>query len=81
MTDRTDFIKYQPQITEVTIVEAAKSYGRGDDILSLSGRRTAIDAFVLLLSTDSERIGPFILNSVCARELCSILISEGFGVP
>ena len=79
MTDRTDFIKYQPKITEVTIVEAAQSYGRGDEILSLSGKRTAIDAFVLLLSTDSETIGPFILNSVCARELYSILFSEGFG--
>ena len=81
MTDEADFIKYKPNVTEVTVVDAARAYGSGDEILSLSGKRTAIDAFILLLSTDSEVRGPFLLNSVCARELSAILLSEGFEPP
>jgi hypothetical protein len=81
MTAESDFIKYRPQVTEVTVVEAAKAWGRGDEILSLNGKRTAIDAFILLLSNDSEAHGPYIMNVVCARELCALLLSEGFGPP
>jgi hypothetical protein len=79
MTGESDFIKYRPQFTEVTVLEAAQAYGRGDEILSLNGKRKAIDAFVLLLSTDTHVHGPYLLNSVCARALCTILLSEGFG--
>jgi hypothetical protein len=79
MTAESEFIKYRPKLTEVTVVEAAQAYGRGDEILSLNGKRTAIDAFILLLSTDAETHGPYLLNSTCARELCGLLISEGFG--
>lgn len=81
MTDQSDFINFRPKITEVTIVKAAQSWGQGDDILSLEGKRTALDAFILLMATDSEELGPFLLNAVCARELCARLLSEGFGPP
>lgn len=81
MTNEADFIKYRPKITEVTIVNAVKEWSSGNEILSLDGKRTGIDAFVLLLSTDSEVLGPYLLNSVCARELCALLLSEDFGHP
>jgi hypothetical protein len=81
MTDESDFKKYRPNLTEVTVIKAADAYGRGDEILSLNGKGAAIDAFILLLATDSETHGPYLLNSVCARELCGLLISEGFGPP
>jgi hypothetical protein len=81
MTAESDFIKYRPNVTEVTVVEAAHAYGRGDEILSLNGQHTAIDAFILLLSTDADVHGPYLLNSKCARELCALLLSEGFGPP
>ena len=79
MTDESDFQKYRPALTEVTVVQAAKAWGQGDEILSLNGQRTAIDAFILLLSGDSNTNGPYLLNATCARALCSILIAEGFG--
>lgn len=79
MTDESDFIKYRPRVTEVTVVEAAQAYGRGDEILSLNGRRAALDAFILLLSNDLETHGPYLMNSKCARELCGLLLAEGFG--
>jgi hypothetical protein len=79
VTEESDFIKYRPKVTEVTVIEAAKSWGQGDEILSLDGKGTAIDAFILLLATDSACHGPYLLNKVCASELCALLISEGFG--
>lgn len=79
MSDEDDLRNYRPVITEVTMVRAAEAYGRGDEILSLSGKRTAIDSFVLLLANDTEPLGPFLMNAVCARELCALLLSEGFG--
>jgi hypothetical protein len=81
MTEESDFRKYLPKITEVTVTEAAQSWGSGDDILSLNGKGTAIDAFILLLATDSELIGPYLLNATCARMLCALLVAEGFGPP
>ena len=62
MTAESDFIKYRPKVTEVTVVEAAQAWGQGDDILSLDGKRTAIDAFILLLAMDERTLGPFLLN-------------------
>ncbi len=79
MTEESDFKKYRPNLTEVTVFEAAQAYGRGDEILSLNGQRTAIDAFILLLATDSGTHGPYLMNAVCARELCALLVAEGFG--
>ena len=81
MTDDSDFKKYRPNLTEVTVVKAAEAYGRGDEILSLNGKRTAIDSFILLLANDAETHGPYLMNAVCARELCALLLAEGFGPP
>jgi hypothetical protein len=81
MTDKSDFLKYRPPITEVTTLKAAKAYGIGDEILSLNGKRAALDAFILLLSNDSVTHGPYLLNSTCARALCDLLLDEGFGPP
>jgi hypothetical protein len=79
MTEDSDFEKYRPKLTEVTVVRAAEVYGRGDDILSLNGQRTALSAFILLLATDAETHGPFLMRAKCARELCALLVAEGFG--
>ena len=79
MTEGSDFKKYRPTITLVTVNQSAQAYGKGDEILSLNGQRTAIDAFILLLATDLETHGPYLLNAVCARELCALLIAAGFG--
>jgi hypothetical protein len=81
VTDESDFQKYRPNLTELTVVKAAEAYGRGDEILSLNGKRTALNAFILLLATDAATHGPYLLNSVCARELCGLLTSAGFGPP
>ena len=80
MTAESDFIKYRPQLTEVTVIQAAQAYGLGDEILSLNGKRTAIDAFILLLANGTETFG-YLMNVVCARELCALLLAEGFGPP
>jgi hypothetical protein len=80
MSTETDFIKYQPKITEVTIAKAASEWGLGNDIISLAGRGTGLgNVFVLLLATDAETHGPYLLNAICAHELCARLIAEGFG--
>jgi len=79
MTEESDFRKYHPTITEVTVTKAAESFGKGDEILSLNGQRTAIDSFILLLATDSAAHGPFLMNATCARALCALLVAEGFG--
>lgn len=79
MSEQSDFEKYRPKITEVTVVQAAEVYGRGDEILSLNGKRTALSAFILLLATDSATHGPFLMKAKCARELCALLVAEGFG--
>jgi hypothetical protein len=81
MTDEYDFKKYRPNLTEVTVVKAAEAWGLGDEILSLNGKRTAIDAFILVLSTDDRTHGPYLMNAMCARALCALLLAEGFGPP
>jgi hypothetical protein len=77
--EESDFKKYRPAITEVTVVKAAEAFGVGDEIVSLSVRGAGIDSLILLLATDAEQRGPYLLNAVCARELCGLLISAGFG--
>jgi hypothetical protein len=77
--EESDFKKYRPIITEVTVAKTAEAFGLGDEIVSLSVRSAGIDALILLLATDSEERGPYLLNAVCARELCASLIAEGFG--
>jgi hypothetical protein len=79
VTKESDFKQYLPKLTEVTVVKAAAAWGEGDEILSLNGKRTAIDAFILLLAKDGETLGPYLMNSVCARALCGLLLAEGFG--
>jgi hypothetical protein len=73
------FEKYRPKITEVTVVDAAREYGEGNEIVSLAGQQTGLDAFILLLATDAETRGPFLLSAYVARELCAQLIAAGFG--
>lgn len=79
MTEKSDFEKFRPRITEVTVTQAATTFGLGDEILSLDGKRTGIDAFILQLATDNAIIGPYLLNATCAHALCAALIAEGFG--
>jgi hypothetical protein len=79
VTDKSDFMKYRPILTEVTDIRAAEAYGLGDEILSLNGKRVALDAFMLLLATDAETRGPFVMTAECARELCRLLATSGFG--
>jgi hypothetical protein len=79
VTNKSDFKKYRPNLTEVTVIKAAEAYGRGDEILSINGKRTALDAFILLFATDAEIYGPYLMNIVCARELCALLLTEVFG--
>jgi len=81
MTEESDFTKYRPVLTEMTVVKAAEAFGRGDEILSLNGKGTAIDAFILMLATDADIHGPYLMNAMCARELCALLLAEGFGPP
>jgi hypothetical protein len=81
MTEESDFEKYYPKLTEVTNIKAAKTYGEGEEILSLNGKRTAIEHFILVLATDLAERGPFLMNATCARALCALLVDEGFGPP
>jgi len=81
MTEESDFVKYLPKITEVTVVKLAQSWGEADEILSLNGKGTAIDHFILLLAAAEKTLGPYLLNATCARELCALLVAEGFGPP
>jgi len=79
MNDESNFIKYRTQITEVTAIKSQKYWGEGNEILSLDGRRAAINSFIICLANDSETGGPFFLNATCARKPCARLTSEGFG--
>jgi hypothetical protein len=81
MTEESDFKKYFPKITEVTVNQVAQSYGIADGIVSLDGKRTGLTHFILLLATDAKTIGPYLLNPTCARALCARLLAEGFGPP
>jgi hypothetical protein len=81
MTEESDFRKFLPKITEVTVVEVAQSWGIADDIVSLDGKRTGLNHFILMLATDAKKIGPYLLNPTCARALCARLLAEGFGPP
>jgi hypothetical protein len=77
--EKSDFERYRPTINEVMVVKLAQEFGLGGEIVSLSTRTAGIDAIILLFATDSELRGPFLLNAVCARELCARLLAEGFG--
>ena len=79
MTDESDFQKHRPKITEVTSVQAKQHYDQGEEIVSLNGKRVALSHFILVLATKAEEFGPYLMNSICARELCARLIDEGFG--
>jgi hypothetical protein len=81
MTSETEanFQKYRPAINELTVVHAKSHYDSGDEILSLNGKSTALSHFILMLATKSETFGPYLMNGVCARALCALLVAEGFG--
>jgi hypothetical protein len=79
MTRESDFQRLQPKITELTSAQAKQHYDDGEEILSLNGKRVALSHFILMLATDKEVFGPYLLNSVCARALHAILEAEGFG--
>jgi hypothetical protein len=75
----SDFQKYHPEITELTVAHAKAQYDSGNEIVSLNGKRTALTHFILMLATKTEPYGPYLMNSTCARALCAHLIKEGFG--
>ncbi len=77
MRDESDFEKHRPKITEATTVQAARAWAQGGEILSLNGKRTAIDSFILVLASGSNPHG-FLMSGHCAKKLCAILIDEGF---
>ena len=79
MTQEFNFRKYRPDVTAVTSVQAGQHWNYGNEILSLNGKRAALSHFILMLATDSDTFGPYIMNGVCARELCALLANEGFG--
>ena len=79
--EESDFKKYRPKVTELTSAQAAQHYGQGEEILSLNGKRVALSHFILMLATETEEFGPYLMNGVCARELCALLVAEGFGPP
>ena len=79
--EESDFKKYRPNVTEVMVAKLAQEYGLGGEIVSLGTRNAGLDSIILLLATDSGLRGPFLLNAVCARELCARLLAEGFGPP
>lgn len=79
MSANDDFKKYFPEITDMTVTNAASKFGIGDEILSLDGKRTGLDYFILNLATDGQIHGPFLMNSTCAHALYDLLVSAGFG--
>jgi hypothetical protein len=81
MADESDFQRLQPKITELTSVHAKQHYDQGEEILSLNGKRVALSHFILMLATETEEFGPYLMNSVCARALYALLEAEGFGAP
>jgi len=81
VTEKSDFVKYRPAVTEVTVTKAAQMWGAGHQVLSLNGKPTAIDAFIVVLATCDGPSEPILLNAVCARELCGLLLSAGYGPP
>ena len=73
--------KFRPVLTEITDVEAMDFFTKNGEILSVNGKRAALDTFVLVLAAGPEKFGPYPLNSATAKELCSLLIEHGFGPP
>jgi hypothetical protein len=78
-TDEQLFQRFQPRLNEVTEAKAAEFFYSTHGIQSLNGKLSAIDAFTLVLATDSEQYGPYVLNAVSARALCRLLMEHGFG--
>lgn len=79
MNDQELCQKFRPSLTEITDVQAVEFFSRHGEILSVNGRRAAISTFVLVLAAGPEIFGPFPLNATAAKELCRILIDQGFG--
>lgn len=79
MSEKSDFDKFRPTITEVMVAQVASQFGAGGEVLSIDGKRTGLDAFIIQLASDSELFGPYLLNATTAKELCARLIAEGFG--
>jgi hypothetical protein len=71
--------KFRPKLTEMTEVQAAEFFYATGGVLSVNGKRSGLDAFSLVLATSTEKIGPYVLNNPSAKELCRLLIAEGFG--
>lgn len=79
--DESKFKERRPKLTQVTTVQAVEAYNRGDLVVSLNGKRTAIDAFILSLATETDTFGPYLLNATCARALYALLVAADFGPP
>ncbi len=76
--DQQRFQRYFPEFTALTDLAGARSFGEGNEIMSLNSKRIALDGFMLLLATDSEVLGPFVMSATCARRLSSQLKDAGF---
>ena len=81
MSDEELYQRFLPKLTEVTELSSANFYHDTGGVVSANGKRSALDAFTLVLATDEQEFGPFLLNAVAAQGLCRLLVEHGFGPP
>jgi len=75
--DETLFQQKRPQIPLDAALRIVEEYG---DMVSMDGRIAAINHFlVAFVSKKGDLAGPLMLNAVVARELCRLLIANGYG--
>lgn len=72
---------FKENLPEFTDVQAEALYRRFGEVISVNGREGPIDSFLLMFVTEKSDCGPLCLNPVVARELCKLLIANGYGPP
>jgi hypothetical protein len=77
----TDEILFREKLPNFTDVEAATLFGKYGRIISIAGRVGPLGDTVLVkfASESGLTAGPLVLTSLVAKELCKLLIDEGFG--
>jgi hypothetical protein len=78
MSDRERLFREKlPQFTDYQAVELIGQHG---EIVSMAGRKAALDLFLLTFVSEKGTVnGPLSLNPVVARELCKLLLAHGYG--
>lgn len=73
-------VLFRTKKPQINPVEALQLIGEHGEIVSAGGREAALDLFLLVFVSEKDtKVGPLALNPVVARELCKLLLDNGYG--